>query len=74
MKSFREKIWKISKELERSFGECKEGLNLSKEFQRLLEKFQRVLVGSSDSWRFFEILSRVFAGFEGILRIFGEFQ
>ena len=48
------------------------GLNLFKEFKRLLGQFQRVLVGFS--WRFFEILSRVFAGFEGVLRSFGEFQ
>ena len=72
MESFKE-ICKFGR-FPRSFGEFKVGLNLYKELKRLLGKFQRVLVGFSYSWRFFEILSRVFAGFEGILRIFGEFQ
>ena len=49
-------------------------MNLFKEFQRLFGKFQRVLTGLTDSWRFFEILSRVFAGFDGVLRSFGKFQ
>ena len=57
-----------------SFDECKVGLNLFKEFQRLFGKFQRVLTGLTDSWRFFEILSRVFAGFDIVLRSFGKFQ
>ena len=60
------------KKVTRVFQEIFKGV--SRKFQRLFGKFQRVLVGFSDSWRFFEILSRVSAGFGRVLSSFGKFQ